>query len=342
MKQSTTPKNDAVIFQFFELHFEEYQNDNLQADIIVFEETPYKKQHLTLSEALDEVFQTNGSCALPVVREKKGHTPSLESEEYHVDVLRRENRVTLLQLENNKHKKTINNHKETKHEHHPFCNVLIDCRGHTRLVGIERSAAYDRKPEKAAAILSAGLSQILKPHGYKVWLTPKTKKATDFWDVVNEIRKEFHDRVKQIALNFEDDENKGRKATKGGEPSPDSIIAHMQQMAQRAHSDAALSFEARDDGEVNLEAIRKDLDQLANICLEQPCYSLNVKFQHFGTYRYGANLKMELGLSQEALTHFMEGQRSLFAGNPPGGYELVEWLDRLQNLLNEYSDQSSL
>ena len=61
MKQTTTPKNDAVIFQFFELHFEEYQSDNLQADIIVFEETPYKKQHLTLSEALDEVFQTNGS-----------------------------------------------------------------------------------------------------------------------------------------------------------------------------------------------------------------------------------------------------------------------------------------
>ena len=336
MKQTTTPKNDAVIFQFFELHFEEHPSDNLLPDIIVFEETPHKKQHLTLSEALDEVFQTNGSCVLPVAREKKkGRIHSLESEEFHVDVLRRENRVTLLQLENNKHKKTINNHKENMHEHHPFCNVLIDCRGHTRLVGIERSAAYDRKPERAAAILEAGLSQILKPHGYRVWLTPKTKKATDFWDVVNEIREKFHDRVKQIALNFEDDENKV-------EPSPDSIIAHMQQMAQRAHSDAALSLDARDDGEVNLEAIRKDLDQLARICLDQPCYSLNVKFQHFGTYRYGANLKMELGLSQEALTHFMEGQRSLFAGPPPGGYELVEWLDRLQNLLNEYSDPSSL
>lgn len=336
MKQTTNPKSDAVIFQFFELHVERCERHQ-QTDMFAAEGAPCKKQHLTLSEALDEVFQTNGSYALPVVREKKARTPSLECEKYHVDVLRRENMVTLLQLENNKHKKTINNHKETTHEHHPFCHVLLDCRHATRLVGIERSSAFDRKPEKTAAILSAGLSQILRPNGYKVWLTPKTKKAPDFWDVVNEIRRTFDDKVKQVTLTFEDgDDRQGKTA---GQPSPDSMIAFMQQMAQRTHSDASLAFDARDNGEVNLEAVREDLDQLARICLKQPCYSLNVRFQHFGAYRFGAHLKMELGLSQEALTHFMEGQRSLFAGDTPGQYELVVWLDRLQKLLDEYSDQ---
>lgn len=337
MKQNIPPKNDTVIFQFFELHVERCETHR-QTAMFAAEEPPSAKPRLTLPEAMNEVFQTNGSYALPVVREKKGRALSLECEKYHVDVLRRENLVTLLQLENNKHKKTINNHKETTHEHHPFCHVLLDCRHATRLVGIERSPAFDRKPEKTAGILSQGLSQMLRPNGYKVWLTPKTKKAPDFWDVVNEIRQTFNDRVRQVTLSFEDeDSRRGKKAVNA---SPDSIIAFMQQMAKSANCDSLLALDARGDGEVNLEAIRKDIDQLALICLQQPSYSLNVRFQRFGAYRFGAHLKMELGLSQEALTHFTEGQRSLFAGDTPGQYELLVWLDRLQKLLDEYSDQT--
>lgn len=327
-------KNKTVIFQFFALVFRKIDTGDM------FSRTGGASDSatpLTPEEGMERSFKTNAQISLPVlVRRGSGQDEETELKKYNADVLRSENLVTMLFLEDNRYKKTINDYKETVHEHHPYCHVVIDCRSGFRLVGIEHSPAFGGKPEKAAAVLAEGLSGIMWKYGYSVELLPMKKRTEDFWGVVNEVRSKFNDRVKQIRLDFAGAD----EVT--AEPAADDVVALMQTMARAAGADFTYGLTAREDGEVDIEAVRSDVNNMAAICMQRRNYVLSVKFRHFGVYRYGSPLNMEIGVDSEVLKCFENGQVETDfenEGNPT--YALTAWLDRLQTIMDQYEKESA-
>ena len=152
--QESTNRSKTVIFQLFEVEFSPISQP-AEAQGGLFPDVPNATPTANPLEALGAILSTHTELTLPVVRKtKKG---SIERKDYHADVLRSENNVTLLQPENLKVKKTILHRKENTHEHHPFCNVVVDLRnghpprGHRAQRRLRRKATegrrhYERRP----------------------------------------------------------------------------------------------------------------------------------------------------------------------------------------------------
>lgn len=290
-------------------------------------------RYATPEECFGSFYVTNHSLDLNVMKCKgKGTERTVSWEKYRCDVLRHEGGVILLTIENNRVKHTTVDKKDRENEHHPYCHVVVDNRPGHGVLGIERNAAFDGKPDKVAAILSEGMGYHLHPYNLRLELTLLQKKSTEFWQVIDQLRTGYGDVVKQVRLDFDGSEQGGRG---------DSLMALMSSLAKRAGSEGVFILNAQDDGEVKLQEVHDDLTHIADFCLRQSSYALSVKFRNFGIYRYGAELLAQFGADEELLSGFELGERVLdFEGESDGNrYELVSWLDRLAAILQGYEQQ---
>lgn len=278
------------------------------------------------ADCLGSFFTTGQSMQLPVLQ-SKGRSKETTCEMYKCDVMRHEEGVILMTIENNKVKHTTVDKKDKENPHHPYCNVIIDNRIDRQLVCIERNSAFDSKPEKVAHILMMGLSYLLKRYGREISLTHLKKKSTEFWPVVDDLRTIFKDKVKQVRLDFNGDEDDSNES---------QLLRLMTGMARKAQSEAAFMLNAEGDGEVKLNEVYEDLTNMADICLRQRNYSLTVKFNNFGVYRYGADLLAQFGVDDEVLGSFESGSKEFDFDSGGNNYALLIWLDKLSELLNGY------
>lgn len=286
------------------------------------------KPYTTPEECFGSFFVSHHSFQLPVLRQSgKGAEKGTAWAKYKCDVMRHEDGIVLMTVENNKVKHTIVDKKDRENEHHPYCMVVIDNRPDRQIIGIERNSAFDSQPDKVAAILKKGMDCLMAPYRREIVLTHLKKKSTEFWPVVNELRTKFKDVVKQIRLDF-----------KGQEDDPDGgdTIRIISALARKAESEAVFMLNAPDEGEVKLQEVYDDLTNMADICLRQRGYDLTVKFRNFGVYRYGADLLAQFGVAEEVLTQFEEGVRVFDFDSGMNQYELVDWLNKLAELLNGY------
>jgi uncharacterized protein YhfF len=270
---------------------------------------------------------------LPVVKSSgRGKTLKTEVEMYHGDVSAERDGVILLTLENNKEKHTIVHKKDERHEHHPFCHVVIDNRRGRQMMAIEKSAAFDGKPQKVSAILEKALADKLRPYGYGLSVSSFRRDRREFWTVVNDMRSKFDDDVKQVRLDWT-----GRDAE--GDSGKSDVLSLLTAMAKKADSMAAVML-YRNDGEVKLERLSEDMNNLADICLRQKVYDLTVKFRKFGLYRFGADIKAQFGIEDETIDHFENGTQELDYEGGEGRFALTEWLNKIHELLEDYTDEA--
>ena len=99
----------------------------------------------------------------------------------------------------------------------------------------------------------------------------------------------------------------------------------------------ALSLNAEGNGEIKLKEIYEDITNLANICLASKCYDLTVKFKNFGIYRYGAEQLAQFGVDEQLLNSFASGVRQIGFEDGDNPYALIDWLDKLSELLQGYA-----
>ncbi|MBE6286652.1 MAG: hypothetical protein E7099_00465 [Mediterranea massiliensis] len=267
------------------------------------------------------------------------------SPNYTIDVIANYDNITLLTIENNKVKHTTENKQDVEHEHHPFCHIAIDNREGHCLIAIEKSSAFDGKPERVCKIFVEGMNNEMakdKINNPKVPTTnitykEKLKKKEVFWDTVHEIKQLFNDSVKQIKLDFD------RSKVKNNNVNPNSLMALITSMATKSNTDASVSFNSDTNDEVRLDEIREDLVQMAKVCLEQKEYDLMVKFRTFGIYKFGADVKAQFGIDDSALEKFSVGEKELDEDNPDNGnFAFVKWLDRISILLKDYEDKKPI
>lgn len=270
------------------------------------------------------LFTTGRQIELTVPKDIHGK----EWDIFRCQVLRHEDGVVLMALENNRSKHTTINLKDVEHEHHPFCLVIIDNRPDRQFVGIERNSAFGTNTDKVADILRMGLSYKMREYRRRIEIERLTKQTTDFWDVVDEIRSTFDDHVTRISIDYMDN-GKSTKSRRAND-----LLAAICLLAQKSKSDALFELKAKTDEGVCLKEIRRDVQHIADICLTQPNYDLSVRFKNFGVYRYGADLVAQFSVDDNVAVDFAYGKPIIDFETGGRSYDLVYWLNRLSKLMN--------
>lgn len=273
-------------------------------------------------------FVSNHSIELPVLKSSgSGSEKTTEWDKYRCDVMRHEEGVILMTIENNKVKHTIVDKKDKKNPHHPFSIVLIDNRPGRQIIGIEKNSAFDGKPDKVASIMKMGMNFLMASYHLEIELTHLIKKSSEFWPVVNDIRTKFKDIVRQIRLDFNGKED---------ESDANDVMRVISALARKTESAAVFMLNAEGEGEVMLQQAYEDLTSIADICLKQKGYDLSVKFKNFGVYRYAADLLAQFGVDDRVIENYENGNLVFDFDRGDNMYELVDWLDKLAELLNGY------
>lgn len=293
------------------------------------------KHYKTPEECFASFFKTGGKLALNVLKEKgRGKDKTIEWESFENDVLMVADDVILMTIENNKVKHTTNKKKDVAHDHHPYCHVVIDNRPGHQIMAVVKNSAFDNKPDKVCGILYQTFNNktILGQYHLKIEFTKRQRKKNEFWPVVNDIRSMFKDSVRQIRMDFA-----GKDAAE--EADANDVVTIMRALARKSASSAAVTLNA-DGEEVRLDELHDDLTNMANICLTQKGYDLTVKFRTFGLYRYGADIVAQFGVDDEVIEEFENGVKKMNFETQEGSYALIEWLDRMQELLVKYDDET--
>ena len=277
-------------------------------------------------------FFSTGVVMMPVVKTTgKGANASSRIETFRGDVAAVRDGVILMTIENNKEKHTIVDKKEVEHEHHPFSHIIIDNRKDRYIVAIEKSPAFDSKPEKVRAIFDKAMNDKLRPYGMEMDLHSLHRTQSAFWPVVENMRTRFDDTVTQLRMDF--------KGTDAAQSDPTGVLAMLTSMARRTESMAAMMLYT-EGTPVKIENIQEDLNHIADICVKEKAYDLVVKFKKFGIYRFGSDIMAQFGVEDETIEKFESGEKEINYDGGEGCFALTKWLDRMIELLNDYEDEA--
>lgn len=325
------------IFAFYDFKISQSNDETDLFNNLEEENCKQLKQYDSPEACFESFFRTNGKLSLNVLKSKgKGRDKTFEWESYENDVLMVANDVILMTIENNKWKHTTNKKKDVAHEHHPYCHVVIDNRPSHQVMAVVKNSAFDNKPDNVCGILYQAFNNksILGKYNLKIEFIKRHREKNEFWPVVNDIRSIFKDSVRQIRMDFS-----GKDADE--QPDPQDVVAVMRALAKKSASTAAVTLNA-DGDEVKLDELHEDLTNMANICLTQKGYDLTVKFRTFGLYRYGADIVAQFGVDDEVIEEFEKGIKRMNFENPNGSFALIEWLDRMIELLPKYDNETPI
>ncbi len=280
-------------------------------------------------------FKTGGKISFGIlVTDAEGDS---EWELFGNDILRHEEGVILMTLENNKEKHTIVNKQDTSHEHHPYCNIIFDNRLGHQYIAIERNSAFDNKTDKVANLMMSAFNNhnFLGQYHLEFTMEKMKKKKVLFWSMITDIRTLFHDEIRQIRLDFNGNTEEM--------PDPDGLTDILQQLAKKAECATALLLCAESDLRgIKLEEIHEDLTHLAEICMTRHGYNLSVRFKRFGIFRYGADVLAQFGIEDELLSEFEKRSpkeiNNIF-DDPDINVTLISWLDRMHTILKDYEHE---
>lgn len=86
---------------------------------------------------------------------------------------------------------------------------------------------------------------------------------------------------------------------------------------------------------------------MAELCKQNPHYNLLVKYEHFGIFRYGQDVRAQYGVESDVLESFVNPRSEptddiLFPDEEEElkRITLPEWLDKVQMLYQKYEEES--
>lgn len=330
------------IFNFYK--FENKQADG-KASLFAEQDAQLAKENMSKYKTPEECFGSFFASRHPIqlnVLKSRGSGKDKETyyDPYHCDVVVAEtDGVCLLELENNKSKSTIENKQKVKHPDHPYCRVIIDNVPDHQIIAIEKNAAFDGNPDKAALVLKHGLQNLMAPYGRDIDIIPLHKSSSEFWPVVWDIRKKFNDRVRHIKLDYKD---KDCKVDASDDNDANVLMAMISQLARKGDCDALFELKTKEkQEELNLQELQDDLSNIAAMCLREGRYDLTVQFANFGCYRYGADLKAQFGVEDEVIDTFGQPPSPDLFDNAPKS-RLVDWMEKMNVILKDYTHAGTL
>lgn len=280
-------------------------------------------------ELFDEML--HGDSPFPVNLEKRDHTlVPLENE-----VLVKHDRVTLMLVCNEKHKKYQNKKKEEDLEYHPGCYVIIDNREGVANMAVERTPAFDSNPDKVCMLLEKAINDAFytKEILLKIEIQAKVNEAT-LWQIVDHQVHNYNDRVTKVIFNFP---IPGKVGGIDATPEMKDKLAVMSSIASAINgAKGSYHIEADKNSSLRLEQTQEDLAQMVHLC-SRNVYDIQVKFQYYGLYRFGSEEKALSTLDDSYIEQFKNNQIILLS-NEKSGFGIIEWLDNVRQITEKFNN----
>ncbi len=283
---------------------------------------------IPMNRIFEHFFPTDKKEVLVVPKRKKDFQ---ELKEYSYEVLKNQDGILIMTIENNKNINTTVNKKPKPNDHHPFAHVIIDLRQTPYLVAIQKNSAFDLKPDKLCEILSISLNNLFKKENVQCnWFSLK-KTDIDFWESITTIRKKQNDRVKKISLSFNDNHQKRNVEN-------NKWVAMLTEISQKAMADGMMELVSQGEQEMNIDALHEDLCNIANICRTGGEYDLTIHFNNFGLFRYGADVSALYGVDDNVIQEFVDGYDEMDLFGAPH-LTLDRWLYNMQAAMKYYDEE---
>jgi len=271
------------------------------------------------------------------IRKESNEEYVLEKDPYTNMVIEHREHIIILALQAKKAKKIYDanwgSHAEPNFP--PFVVVFDNREGHQFLC-IEH-AAMDT--DKSAELLQTSINAQMNRFGYCFEIV-RLKRKFGFLDAVYHIKDRLKDNVNRVVFDFANNmEQKKQLASK--------FVHALTEWIGKFADSGQIAANISNDERLKEETIRQDLQLMAELCTENSNYNLFVKFEHFGLYRFGQDVKAQFGVGNDVLKAFTQPQEvnkqemSLFAEEEESPkITLQQWLDDVKKLYLDYEEEA--
>lgn len=250
----------------------------------------------------------------------KKHRSREEYERLEYQLLCSQNSISVLLINDSKHKKYQEGKEDMTLNYHPGCYVIIDNRPGIAQIAIEKTSSFDYDTDKVSKLLKTALDRTLSQVGMNIDIQP-IYQSKDFWESVDEIKKK-NDRITKITFHFLNSNTIGPLNATQAELVRMEFIASM--MAAFDAAESKFGFTADRDKSLILDRTQEDVAAVIDLCCRNG-YEIAVHFKEAGIYRTGKEIRVTRQLRDSHITDFVQGQAHAFH---PYGF-LGEWLDSI-------------
>lgn len=288
-----------------------------------------------------DVFESLLQGTIPV---NKMERDNLTRTPLSCTVERKHDRVSLLLICNEKSHKYLEKKDKEELIYHPGCYVIIDNRirvgadgsSGSIVMAIERTPAFDNKPDKVRDILQDSFNALLSEQEITVDIRAQMHEG-GFWEAVNEQCFIHKDYIRRVTFDF---------------PNPKFIktIDAPIELSQRLlilsaftcavnAAKGSLNLESDKKNIIQLDRTQEDIAQMVTLCCRNG-YNIEVRFAKYGLYRFGNNIKAFADIKEEYLSEFSNGI-TIYGKLDESTFELINWLNNIRQTSEYYTDEET-
>lgn len=302
-------------FLFYRYRFEKTGDQNLFSE--------QTGEHLTeenINERMAEDLRSKGSRAdkkLNLYAMKTDRSGVQSSEQYYNEIMRVADRIALLQVRNNKHKKVMpkDSTETVDVDHFPFCWVIVDTRLGSTAILVQLKKDTFRNADDVADLIRSyvtrtlGLAQL----GWEMTLEKRNCVGT-IWDIVRSRTAAGRDRVKMLSIIIEK-----KRANEANE-----VDKALQMVLEKlAAPEGEMRLTSDDDAKKLLDETKEDVRNTVDMLIDNQ-YRMRIGFEKSGSVEYGRAAEAVYGVDDRVCQNFEEGADELVPD-----YTLKYWLDAL-------------
>ena len=302
-------------FLFYRYRFEKTGDQNLFSE--------QTGEHLTeenINERMEEDLRSKGSRGekkLNLYAMKTDRSGVQSSEQYYNEIMRVADRIALLQVRNNKHKKVMpkDSTETVDVDHFPFCWVIVDTRPGSKAILVQMKKDTFKNADDVADLIRSyvtrtlGLAQL----GWEMTLEKRNCVGT-IWDIVRSRTAAGRDRVKMLSIIIEK-----KRANEAN-----AVDKALQMVLEKlAAPEGEMRLTSDDDAKKLLDETKEDVRNTVDMLIDNQ-YRMRIGFEKSGSVEYGRAAEAVYGVDDKVCQNFEAGADELVPD-----YTLKYWLDAL-------------
>ncbi len=267
-----------------------------------------------------------------------------EATRLHNDVLARVGDITIWRVNNSlirdwwtmsgRDSRGIDNYVKMEVESTPYCNVLIDNRPGHCLMAIEKSEAWNNKPDVLRDMLLENLNRLLTDNFDLEMRIEARMNPTEIWEFVRERLYDHNDYIRRVTFEFQNPKKVNRTKSQEVRSSRLKSILRTVEISDALSGVFQMEFDKESNKKISQQ--NKDMAEMVELCGSNG-YNISIMFKDFKTYHINDYVRAYFPMSHDVLKRFMEGSPNL-----DGTTDLENWFDEVEKQTRGYVNESEV
>lgn len=235
---------------------------------------------------------------------------------------------------NGKDNKGIDKYEMEKIESNPYCYVLFDNRPGVGLMAIEKSPAWQNKPDLLRDVLLENFNRYLNDiYDLEIRIEARMN-PKEIWEFVHERLFEHNDYIRKIAFTFQNPKKINKSNAMEVKSGRLKSMLRTVEIADALKGFFTMEFDKNTNGKISPK--NKDLAEMVSLCAENG-YDISITFKEFKTYRINDYVRAYFPVSLITLEEFSINKRDF-----EGKTNLERWFDMVDEQTKKYLNESEV